>query len=127
MKSNLLVVYLFYNEVHVLSSPNESWQAQAPFSHPRSLLGKMPLLQQTLQPLMAEYVATQNWWQRRVGAVELVWVLPHQEGGLHFLELRALKELSLTLFSKSVYVYATESDTLNYLVWQEKIATLERI
>lgn len=127
MKTSLLLVYLFHNEVKVLASSQKAWSSAFEFAHPRSLVGNMPILEQGLRLLLQDYWHHQTYLQRYLGVQKILWVLPPQNGGLSFLELRALKELSHVLCGGRVYAYVIESEPLNYAYWQAKIATLKRL
>ncbi|AUZ05980.1 MULTISPECIES: hypothetical protein [Vitreoscilla] len=127
MKASLLVVYLFHNEVKVLASDQKAWNLALAFAHPRSLVGNVPILEQGLRLLLQDYWHEQTYLQRYVGVQKIVWVLPPQIGGLSFLELRVLKELSHVLLGGRMYAYVIESEPLNYAYWQAKIPTLKRL
>ena len=126
-QSLLLVMKVTHNQVRVCWGEHECAQFNAPFSHPRTLLGQYEVLAQSLKPLLRKLRAQHaygRWWQP---TLTLLWLLPPQMGGVTAMEITFLRELGFEISHGRCFAYVFEAEAMEYAQAQAIIPTLTRI
>lgn len=122
MAENVVLIQLTADKVYM------SWSSQPPLqqpltqTHPRTLFADYHALLHLMKPMYQQYWRSLS-FTKRLHVQHVVWVVPPQLGGLHQLELRVIRELSLEMAQGRVFVYVHESTT-SMQAWQQAQALL---
>lgn len=124
-QSLLIVMSVAHNQVRVCWGEHECVQFEAPFSHPRTLLGQYEVLEQALKPIVAQARQARSRWWRKTPTI--LWLLAPQWGGVTEMEIRCLRELGFAISDGRCFAYVFEAEAMEYAQAQAIIPTLTRI